>query len=203
MRNRILEGFKEIAFSTGFYRATVGELSSRTGISKRTIYRYFRSKDEMVESIMDQILVSIGEKVDAEINSCENPVEKVVRLVQAVSQNLKIINPLILQDIQKYYPHIWNRIEKFRAEKARMIATMILTGSKQGYFRETIPEIFITALQSGIRDVINPSFLLKNNLTLEQAVPALFTIFLYGIASDESKKADILRPLLNPENPGS
>ncbi len=194
MKERILAGFKELAFTVGFHRATVDELSARTGISKRTIYRYFRSKDEMVNAVMDEIMLTTGEKVDNALASCKNPVEKLATLIVVVSQSLRVINPLIMRDMQKYYPHVWSRIESFRAEKARRVVEMLITGSVQGYFRETIPAVFITALQAGIRDVLNPGFILQQNLTIDQTITTLFDIFLYGIVSDEARKADYKSP---------
>lgn len=187
MRERILAGFKELAFTVGFHAATVDELSAHTGISKRTIYRYFHSKDEMVGAVMSEIMAATEKKVDLALASGDNPLEKVVNLVRAVSQNLRVLNPVIMRDIQKYYPHIWTRVEEFRAARARTIVEMLI---RQGHIRETIPEVFITALLASIRDVLNPGFILENNLTIEKTMVALFDIFLYGIVSDEARKQD-------------
>jgi len=118
-----------------------------------------------------------------------NPVEKIATLTSTVFQNLKFLNPLIMRDIQKYYPHIWSRIEAFRARKLRsIIENMLVADTRQGYLRETIPAVFMTALLSSIRDVVNPAFILENGLTVEKTAQAVFEIFLYGILSDEARK---------------
>ncbi|WP_018085276.1 hypothetical protein [Desulfurispora thermophila] len=54
-------------------------------------------------------------------------------------------------------------------------------GSKAGAFRPVNPLIFTTALLATVRAVLNPEFVLKNNLTMEQAFAEFFDIFLYGI----------------------
>ncbi|MFZ5633398.1 MAG: TetR/AcrR family transcriptional regulator [Bacillota bacterium] len=190
MKERILAGFKELAFTAGFHAATVDELSARTGISKRTIYRYFKSKDEMVNAVMDELMAATEKNITSALASADTPVEKVLSLIRVASQNLRIVNPLIMRDMQKYYPHVWKRIEDFRARRVRTVIEMQVTGNMQGYFRETIPEVFTTALLASIRDVLNPGFLLENNLTLEKAMVALFDIFLYGIVSDGARKPD-------------
>lgn len=187
VKERILAGFRELAFTVGFHGATVDELSARTGISKRTIYRYFRSKDEMVGAVMAEFIAAAEEKVNSALSSTDNPVEKVVKLVRVVSQHLKVLNPLIMRDMQKYYPHIWMRIESFRANKARSVVEMLITGNRKGYFRETIPAVFTTALLAGIRDVLNPGFIIEHNLTIERTITALFDIFLYGVVSDGAR----------------
>lgn len=188
MRERILEGFKKISLTEGFHGATVDELSSRTGVSKRTIYRYFSSKDELVNAVMDDIIKMTETKVNAAMASEKKPVEKVLDAIKIVSQNTEVLRPVIMRDLQKYYPHVWDRVEKFRAQKVQQFIEMLVVGNREGYFRDIDPRIFTTALLASIREVINPGFILENNITLEKAMFGVFNIFLYGIVAAESKE---------------
>ena len=188
MRERILEGFKKLSHTEGFHGATVDELSSRTGVSKRTIYRYFSSKDELVEAVMTEILTLTEKKVDLVMASDKKPVDRVMDAIRIVSQNTQIISPAILRDLQKYYPHVWEKVESFRAQKVQGFIDMLVTGNKDGYFRGIDPRIFTTSLLASIRAVVNPSFILENNLTLEKAMFGLFNIFLYGIVESDKDR---------------
>lgn len=189
MKERILEGFRELAFETGFHAATMDDLSSRTGVSKRTIYRYFRSKDNLVNAVVDGLMANIQLQVDAALASTENPVEKIMVLISTVTRNLRFLNPTIMRDLQKYYPHVWDRMEHFRAKKIRNVIENIMeSGARQGCFRDFIPEVFTAALLASIRNVVNPAFILENNLTLDKAALGVFDIFLFGIASQEARK---------------
>ena len=195
MKERILAGFRDLSFTVGFHGATMDELSSQTGISKRTIYRYYKSKDELVNAVVDDFMAQTEQHFNAVLSSEGNPVEKISSFISTMFQQLKFLNPLIMRDIQKYYPHIWTRIEAFRARKIRsVIENMLLAESRQGYFRETIPAVFMTAILSSIRDVVNPAFILENGLTVEKTARAVFEIFLYGILSDEARKAYTEKP---------
>ncbi|MFA5385942.1 MAG: hypothetical protein WC364_15020 [Eubacteriales bacterium] len=37
---------------------------------------------------------------------------------------------------------------------------------------------------AGIRSVINPVFIMENNLSLEEGIHSLFNIYLYGVVED-------------------
>ena len=43
----------------GFRRTSVDEIASRIGISKKTIYKYFSSKDELIRAVIEQVMEGI------------------------------------------------------------------------------------------------------------------------------------------------
>jgi AcrR family transcriptional regulator len=46
----IIRACRELVPARGLHSLTVDELAARAGVSKRTLYRYFRSKDEVIET---------------------------------------------------------------------------------------------------------------------------------------------------------
>ena len=184
MRERIVKGFKDIASEVGFYRATVDELSARTGISKRTIYRYFRSKEEIIRAVITDIIQILTDK-NKQLIHRDNPKHNLIDFIKNVTETAHEINPLMINDLQKYYPSVWRDVEAYRSDNIHRFISSVISGNNQGHFREIVPEIFITALLASIREVVNPSFIIKHGLTIEQTITALFEIFLYGIFDDK------------------
>ncbi|MFZ5648942.1 MAG: hypothetical protein ACOY30_15130 [Bacillota bacterium] len=41
---------------------------------------------------------------------------------------------------------------------------MLESGTRQGYFRDTMPEVFTAALLASIRSVVNPAFILLRQI---------------------------------------
>jgi len=184
---RIKNTMRELAAERGFSRVTMDELASRAGISKRTVYRYFRSKEEIIDSVLDDFLSNIGRKIRQAFDSADEPVEKILGVLRAITENIKLIQPTALYDLQRYYPHLWDKIERFRAEKLQQFYVDLLTGDDGRRFRKIDPRIFTAALLASVRSVVNPNFLMENNLSPEETIISLFTIFMYGVLSDESQ----------------
>lgn len=180
-RERIIAAYKEQAAKRGFSRVTVDDLVELTGISKRTIYRYFSGKDEIVESVVTEFMTDLSQKIEAAQDSAASPVEQIFNVVTLVIGHIKLVEPLFLYDLHKYYPHLWERIEQFRAERIQKVFERFLAGGGQDYFREVHPQIFTAALLAGIRAVVNPVFVMENKLHIEDAAQSLFNIFMYGI----------------------
>ncbi|MFA4884803.1 MAG: TetR/AcrR family transcriptional regulator [Desulfotomaculaceae bacterium] len=180
-RERIITAYREQAAGRGFSRVTMDDLVAATGISKRTIYRYFRSKEEIVSAVLDDFIAGIAQKIKTASDSADNPLDKIINIINELTRNIKVIEPQFLYDLQKYYPHLWEKIERFRSERIQQVFEALLTGSEQDCFRQVHPKIFTTALLASIRSVINPTFIVENQLLMEEAIQSLFNIFLYGV----------------------
>lgn len=183
-REKIIAAMKEMAFIRGFSRVTVDELAGRTGISKRTIYRYFDSKNEIVSAVLEDFMSAVEMKVQQVLDSPYDPVKKIENVVHVVSQSAMLIQSPALYDLQKHYPGLWDKIEQFRAQKVQLVFEKIITDNIQDNFRAIEDKIFTTALLASIKAVINPSFILENNLTLKETIQVLFTIFMHGIVKE-------------------
>lgn len=180
-RERIIAAYREQAARRGFSRVTVDDLVETTGISKRTIYRYFSSKDEIVESVVVDFITDLSRKIEGALDTAADPVEQIFNVISVLTGNIKLVEPVFLYDLHKYYPHLWERIEQFRAQRIQQVFESLMAGGGQDFFRETHPKIFTTALLASIRAVINPMFVIENQLHMEDTIQSLFNIFLYGI----------------------
>lgn len=187
-REKIIFAFRELAEERGFYGAAVDELARRNNMSKRTIYRYFNSKEELIEAVMRRYMEETEKMVDYCLSTNDNPIIKMTNLVKLLSERLRKLNPRIMNDLQKHYPQIWEKLEQFRANKIRNINTVLLEGVKEGYFKEINPVIVTNSLLAAVRAVVNPTFVLENNLTMNEALEDVFKTFLYGIVADDKKK---------------
>ena len=180
-RSRIISTLKELAPTRGFYGVTVDELAARTGISKRTIYRYFSSKEEIIGVVMEEFISETSRKVTLALCSARDPVEQVTNLIRTISEQIKVLQSPALYDLQKHYPHIWDKVERFREERIQEIFKGLFLNDTEGRFRKVNPIIFTAALIAGVRATINPTFIMENNLSPEETLQSLFTVFLQGI----------------------
>jgi AcrR family transcriptional regulator len=52
MRQRIIDGAYESFWRAGFTRTNVDTIADRAGVTKRTLYSYFRSKDDLLAAVL-------------------------------------------------------------------------------------------------------------------------------------------------------
>lgn len=175
----------ELAYKKGFYKTTVDELAAQAGISKRTIYRYFRSKDELIEEILENFMLQMSTELEAILSTKNTPEEIVDSILNQFFQvGEKMLRPVILEDLYKHYPHYWRKMDQFRTQKAFKLIQTIMNQQNQASIN---PLIISTAVIACIQSVLNPEFIIKNNLTFTEVLEQLLDFFKYGILSERIK----------------
>lgn len=179
----------ELAENRGFYRVTMDELAAESGISKRTLYRYFRSKDGIIEATLEKCMGDIASHIEEFATDHHKPEEIVKHLLHILHEvGQTILNPLVLNDLRRHYPHYWKKIDEFRMKKTQKViqSKFFLDERNKAYIRNLNPRIVTTAVLASIQAVANPEFIVSNGLTAEETLTQLMEFFLYGIMKKES-----------------
>ncbi|MGE5404717.1 MAG: TetR/AcrR family transcriptional regulator [Candidatus Saccharibacteria bacterium] len=182
IRERIIEACQELAQNRGFYNMSVDELAAKAGISKRTLYRYFRSKDDVIEASIDLFMHDVAAEAERVLGTTEDPVTIVSTMMAYVyTRGNYIVGPQGLYDLQRYYPHFWKKIDDFRVERITAIIAVVLAKNPAGMISEIDPRIVTSVVLSSIQAVINPTFLLENNLTFPYAITQLSKLLINAL----------------------
>lgn len=115
------------------------DISSETGVSKRTIYENFKDKDELLRScliFMDAIHSKESEELIAD---SDNTIDLVFRFMKHGIKAINMVNPLFFVDLKKYHYRIWKETYKINYEKhLTQTYTILKKGINEGLFRKDI-----------------------------------------------------------------
>ena len=189
IKERILSAFLELSKTRGFYRVTMDELAAEAGVSKRTLYRYFRSKEEMIEAVLEKLMANIESLIKEFVASHHKPDEIVAYMLRILHRIIQtFFHPLVLGDLQKHYPHYWEKIDQFRIKNVENIvkSKLFLDEKNKELIRNLDPRIVTAAIIASIQAVANPDFIITNGLTAEDTLTQLMELFLYGLLKKES-----------------
>jgi len=167
-------------------KVTMDDIATALKMSKKTIYKYFTSKDELIQAVI-WIKIQYIRKTFEQITSKDiNAIEKFICLTDFIlHKGLKFLI-IFLDQIAQMCPEWWQKIEDFRSRVLRKnIALIVEQGKKEGLiiYRET--EIIINVYLTTIRGVINPSFLKKSKLPPKQIISTTIEILFRGILTVE------------------
>ena len=71
MKVTMLAISKEHFLRLGFSKVTMREIATDLGMSKKTLYEYFQSKEELLSEVINRLQNEVREKIDATIENVE------------------------------------------------------------------------------------------------------------------------------------
>ena len=182
VREQILVKFAELIQVFGIKTITVEMIAEKCGISKKTVYKHFKSKTDMVRTIINDILDKLGWSMDEIDRSDEKPIMKLERLFGSLYHLLGSMSIPMLHDIRTGYPDINSRIEDFIDSHREIIKRNIAYGITTGdYYPDINPGMTMEILMAGAEKVINPDYILKNNLSMEQTITDFKILIMHTI----------------------
>lgn len=165
------------------------ELAREMKISKKTIYKYFPSKYDLVDKVTDCLMFGIRNSIREIVVNEENPV-KVFHLigVQLIKTLMKV-SERWLDDLRIHYYDIWLKIDDFREKNAlQNLGLTIEKGKQHGYFLDKPTPIILSTVIAGIRAVINPDFILNNKFSAHEAAQTVLLIIINGILTPKGRR---------------
>ena len=190
-KERIIEHARARFFLDGFARVSVEEITSELGMSKKTFYKYFDRKEELVNEIVARMLGEAELKVQG-IMAMNAPFPaKLDSLMKLVGIVFKTISKNMLRDLQMYIPGAWEKIQEFRRQRILTTwAALIDEGKRTGYVRSEISQrVFLLALYATIENILNPTVLANEPFSADEALQSIVTIFLRGILTPDAAQA--------------
>jgi AcrR family transcriptional regulator len=133
---RIIEGGEELFLTAGIKSVTMDDIAKHLGISKKTIYHYFKDKNELVIALVKKKLKDDEDQMDDIISRSANVIEEMINMMKCSEDIFSRINPIVIHDLQKYHPDAWKQFQNFKADVLiRTLEELLIKGIKQGYIR--------------------------------------------------------------------
>jgi AcrR family transcriptional regulator len=136
---RIIQGGEELFLTAGIKSVTMDDIARHLGMSKKTIYQFFKDKNELVIALVKKKLQDDEDQMCAIISKSGNVIEEMINMMKCSEEIFSRINPIVIHDMQKYHHDAWKHFQNFKADVLIHTLEELLTkGIKQGYIRPDI-----------------------------------------------------------------
>ena len=185
----ILVRAREKFMKEGFHKTTMDEIASDLRISKKTIYKYFPSKENLIDAAIALFQKYILGQITKIIQSDDDAVLKIFRIFEFIGRMMQKLDEKALADLKLRRPEVWEQIDDFRTNMIQNNFTKIIEqGKKEGLIKKYPTEIIMAIYTAAIRSVINPDFVMNNRLTLDEAKDLTIDIIMSAILTEEGKE---------------
>jgi AcrR family transcriptional regulator len=190
IKNKILQAAFKLFMRNGIKSVSMDDIALSLGVSKKTLYRWFENKDQLVMSMLQEHLGKM--EADCCSFSCEakNAIEELFQIMQMIRQQLANMHPSVFYDLQKYHQPAW---QIWTTHKNKFIMQQITqnlqAGMEQGLYRTDFDLEIIARLRlAQIEDVFNPEIFPPEKFDLQKVQLATIEHFMRGIASLKGHK---------------
>ncbi len=158
MKEKILYTANEMFLNFGFKSVTMDDIAEKMGISKKTIYTYYKTKTALVKSCVMHVFETISLGIDHICTLQINPIEELFEIKDFVLQNLNNEKSSPLFQLKKYYPNLYTDLQRKQFEvMQKCVKENLKRGIKLGLFRSNLDIDFITRIYfvgvTSIKDV--------------------------------------------------
>ena len=131
---RIVTGSEELFLTAGIKSVTMDDIATHLGMSKKTIYQFFKDKNELVFALVKKKLKDDEDQMAAIISQSGNVIEEMINMMKCSEDIFSRINPIVIHDLQKYHPEAWKQFQDFKSGVlVHTLGTLLSKGIKQGY----------------------------------------------------------------------
>lgn len=146
--NNIISKSSALFITYGFRSITMDDISAECGISKKTLYSFFDSKDELVNKVIQDELEAFGEELEQVRENAADAIDEMMQLLPLVLKRYKRVQPNLNNDLEKYYPKTHQQVTSFRKDELLLFLTSNMSrGISEGLYLDG----FNTAIIAGMR----------------------------------------------------
>jgi AcrR family transcriptional regulator len=190
LSQRIMQSATALFAKHGYAKVTTGEIATALGISKKTLYKYFPSKEELYRKTALMHLDEVKAKFDALLANDKLPfIEKLTSSMQFVMRKLMEVGAF-LKENSGLLPRVQDRLLRLRQEIViGFYRKLFREGVRHGHINKKINEtIFILILITVLENIFVPKMLAALPFSLLELFTTTARTLLEGVLSDEAKK---------------
>lgn len=173
----------------GVRRVTMDEIARGLAVSKKTLYQYFKDKDEIV-SVVTNFLIELDKTEFIGIRKeSSNAIEELFMVSKCIREKIGDMNPSLLFDLQKFHPKAWGYYVDYKDVMLDMIAESIRQGKSEGYFRENLdPDTIARMRLEMVQMVFDDRIFPKDKFDFKEVQLQLFDHFVEGIITSKGRQ---------------
>lgn len=187
MKHRIITATHKLVMQFGVRSVSMDDIAGELGISKKTLYQYFKDKDEIVEHVVSFIIDHNEELCCQMQKKGENAVQEMFLLIDMLREMFNNMNPAVMFDLHKYHPKAYNLIAAHKEVYLfKRVKENIELGIKQKLYRKDLDvDILARYRISTMFLPFDITFQKSTHKTMMECQVQIINNFLYGMLTQK------------------
>ncbi|WP_313430823.1 TetR/AcrR family transcriptional regulator [Siminovitchia terrae] len=185
MKKQLQETVLELIVQKGL-KFTIDDIAAKQGISKRTVYEHFDSKQHLIETIVDDAIEEVKQREQEIFHKKElSYKQKLTAVLSIVPSGLSFGDTVLLEQMKRFAPNEWVKIDELIQNGWQTVQKVIERGIKNGEFRPLHVPSVIQLLRGASMAIFDPDYHTHNVNSLEKNVATMVDVIMHGLINEE------------------
>jgi len=189
---RILDAAVEVIAERGYFKSPVSAIAKRAGVADGTVYLYFKSKDDVLRTAIDETFKKFYDQVEEEFKTLQGPREQLEYIAQvhleshAVNRNMAILMQTEMRQSAKFIAEFsHHHLVKY----IQVVREVVRRGQQEGIFRRDVSDGVVAHCMFGAIDELLSSAVFTGRVYDAKATAAqVMDVLLNGITARKSRE---------------
>lgn len=183
------EGFEEVT-GQGVRAFTVESLAARLGVSKKTIYKFFPTKEVLLDKILEFAKRRIVHEIERIREEESNPANRFLKMMDFIIKMIGKVSPQRMSELKVRYPLIWMKLEEFRLERRADFHEFLSEAQEAGYVRADVDIDAVATLYIQIvNSTFQPEFFIQSDMSVSETIQLFVDIITQGLFTEKGLKS--------------
>ncbi|MGM5631796.1 TetR/AcrR family transcriptional regulator [Apibacter raozihei] len=139
IKEKIISKALDLFTQIGVKVVTMDMISSELGMSKKTLYEHFSSKEELIKITFSECLSCSMSDMECKIKNYQNIIHQILLILENLSEMFLIKKDQITFQLEKFYPEIFHEILAAQQTFIKnLLKNNISLGIDEGVYRAKI-----------------------------------------------------------------
>lgn len=143
-RSDIVDAAHEILAETGSADISLAEVAHQAGIGRTTLYEYFRDKDDLIASLVEERLPVVIDEMIGAASEADGVEDRIADLATSTVRFVisdPVLGVILHRELPRLSAEAQERIRAAHADLARDMTATWLKGVEEGVFRPMRPDV--------------------------------------------------------------
>jgi AcrR family transcriptional regulator len=190
VKDKIATAAFELFCRKGVKSVSMDDIALHLSMSKKTIYKWFENKDQVVYASVLNYLTSIEQEGMCHASEAGNAIAELFNVMEMTRRIFGSIHPSIFHDLQKYHPASWKLWQNHKYKYILgQIKLNLHRGISEGLFRQDLDVEIISRLRLAQIEMPFDTLLFPGHqFEIKRVQMANLEVYMLGIATLKGHK---------------
>lgn len=189
-KEQIIRTARELFYRNGIVNTSMDQIAEAVPVSKMTIYKYFGSKDGLIEQVITAIIEGNHADFVSMMEQSSDAIDLMHRLLRY--QNMNDYSAEFINDLVSVYPELTRQMIEYNEQhNMPLFEEMVFRGQQNGQIRKDISPHLLVLYLSSMKEFMAKPGRLEPFTNMNVLADQFISLLIHGISNTPSPSPPI------------